>query len=888
VNPIKFASLARAAFGLALTLGLLACGGGGSGDSDSGPPPSQGNELTDPRIIIGSALPADVHWQPRAGATPGVGNFVYLESEPGDAMARGQSRLFTEVESSIAHVNVNGNNGFRIASVEGQWSGDFTIGNEVYLLPGFYGEAGKFGEQGNGKPGMLWTTEWRECSSLKGWYVVDELVFGSEGLELLVMRFMQYCNGSSTPLKGKVRWSRADHRTAPIAPVPQTLWQPPPASVPSVGSYLYVESDAGDYVGQGHRSLYTTDNATLSVSRVDDFDVVYEQVYVTSGTDVLAGNLFGMGQTKLQRGYYPGVQRYPFGESQLGRMQWYRNGKRCSMVNGWYAVDDVVYYDDQIIALELRFEQRCDDSTSALRGKLRWSIFDVLPSPGPTQPPLGLWQPSAGATPAAGDYVYIESGAGDSIGQGATRLYTRANATLLGTPYNQSFQMRVQSDALWVGDFVTMDSVKTLGQGYYAAVQAMPQRDKGRAAQSWSRNSSACGASDGWVVVDSIRLAANGSIADIEMRFEQHCRGDAGVLRGKLRWSAGETGSVHGLPVPTHLWQPPVPVLPTIGNYVYIESDQADPIGAGRAVVLPQPDYLIAVTNAVATGSSDRATFYFQVDEGTTADWRLAIRSPILTTRLQPGLFGNLRSDFPIGAAGGLEMGGNSKVCLDHSTGWYAIDSVTYAGDQLTAIEMRFEHHCDGMFGSLRGKVRWTIAEAGAPPGPTYPPPAALWEPPAGVTPSDGGNYVYFESTYGDFIGLANDKLFSASNSDITAYSYTNTGYITGAQSNFRLSVRVRDDVQTSWSAAIVGMSGLQKLQLGYYPDVTRAGSHNHAKGGLDFNGNSRGCNTTSGWFAIDRIQYVNDDLRMIEFRFEQHCEGRSAPLRGKIRWSAA
>ena len=59
---------------------------------------------------------------------------------------------------------------------------------------------------------------------------------------------------------------------------------------------------------------------------------------------------------------------------------------------------------------------------------------------------------------------------------------------------------------------------------------------------------------------------------------------------------------------------------------------------------------------------------------------------------------------------------------------------------------------------------------------------------------------------------------------------------------------------------------------------------HNAVKGGLSWGGNGRGCNTLTGWFVIDKISYVNGNVKELDARFEQHCEGGSSALRGRIR----
>ena len=81
-------------------------------------------------------------------------------------------------------------------------------------------------------------------------------------------------------------------------------------------------------------------------------------------------------------------------------------------------------------------------------------------------------------------------------------------------------------------------------------------------------------------------------------------------------------------------------------------------------------------------------------------------------------------------------------------------------------------------------------------------------------------------------------------------------------------------------------MSTVRQLQPGYYADLRRYPFHNPVKGGLDWVGEGRGCNTLLGWFAIDGDTYTNGNLTALELRFEQRCEGGIPALHGAIHWS--
>jgi hypothetical protein len=50
--------------------------------------------------------------------------------------------------------------------------------------------------------------------------------------------------------------------------------------------------------------------------------------------------------------------------------------------------------------------------------------------------------------------------------------------------------------------------------------------------------------------------------------------------------------------------------------------------------------------------------------------------------------------------------------------------------------------------------------------------------------------------------------------------------------------------------------------------------------------GQGRGCNTLTGWFAIDSYTLTAGALTGIDLRFEQHCEGGTPALHGQLHWT--
>ena len=222
----------------------------------------------------------------------------------------------------------------------------------------------------------------------------------------------------------------------------------------------------------------------------------------------------------------------------------------------------------------------------------------------------------------------------------------------------------------------------------------------------------------------------------------------------------------------------------------------------------------------------------------------------------------------------GLSFFGEGRGC-NESLGRFVVDEVSYQAGALSTLTLRFEQRCEITGPPLRGYIRYDAAD------PTQPPPPGdaadfPWSPPAGAVPPTG-DYFYFESTPGDYIGQGRTDLYTPATSTLTPDWFENT---------FEFFVN-RSSPSSNWIIRFDGRSNQSQLAPGLYDDVQRWGGHNPAKGGLDMFGEGRGCNTPSGAFAVDEVTYDGPQLVSIAIRFVQRCEETGPPLYGAIRWTA-
>jgi hypothetical protein len=312
-------------------------------------------------------------------------------------------------------------------------------------------------------------------------------------------------------------------------------------------------------------------------------------------------------------------------------------------------------------------------------------------------------------------------------------------------------------------------------------------------------------------------------------------------------------------PIPANLWVPPAGAVPASGSYIYLQSDSGDYIGAGRT-------YLYTNANALINLSTNGLAINIGVHGNER--WSGSFLLPAAAGNLQAGYFSGLtRAPFADQAIGGIEWGGEGRGC-NMLTGWLAIDKLTLNAGVVTAIDLRFEQHCEGGAAALRGQVHWVASDPSNVAGPVNPPPAGLWSPTGFVAPA--GNYVYLVSDSGDYIGGGRTELLTSANTTISV-----DGHLTAA---LQISAG-------GWYGNFVGMNTLSQLAPGYYGGLQRYPFHNPLRGGLDWSGNGRGCNKLTGWFVVDKATYSLGELLAIDLRFEQHCEGGAPALHGMIHW---
>jgi hypothetical protein len=801
----------------------------------------------------------------RVDTSPQTTSFVILRSSFLDYMGAGQDHRYDRSNAILTVNDADGYIGIDISGFE-DWHGDFVLpASLTRVATGVYSNLARYPTHDPAAGGLHWSSVGRTCSLVDGSFTIDDVSYTAGGeLASFDLRFEQRCNGGAGTLRGQIHWVANDGAPplAPVNPPPDSLWQPSPGETPALGNYVYLKGDATDWVGNGRTELFTTTNSVIELNLADDL-----LSFQVTGDQNWRGQFKGMVQLQyLQPGYYGNLDRYTFHNPVVGGMNVDGQTRGCNYLSGWFAIDAISVSNGALESVELRFEQHCEKGTGALRGKIRWSASDpITPAPGPVDPPpAGLWAPSSGATPASGNYVYLQSDTGDWVGQGRTFTYTQVDSVLNVSASGGLLTIKVAGEEDWTGNFRAMNSLTQLQPGYYGNLRRAGFHNPRIGGIDFYGDGRGCNLVTGWFVIDDIAYS-NGNVSSLDLRFIQHCDGRAEALRGKIHWAPGDSSQPAGPqnPVPAGLWEPAPGATPASGNYFYTESDVGDFIGGGKSHTFT---HLNSVLDIRASGN------HLSVAAFAEKLWMGEFQAMNTLSRLAPGYYGNLkRYPFNNPTMGGLEWTGAHRGCNELS-GWFVIDEISHSTDgSLLAVTLRFEQHCEFAAPATRGKIRWRATDVTQAPGPLTPLPTGLWAPAPGATPASG-NYVYLKSD-GDFVGAGLEETYTPQSHQISVTS--------PARGQLALSIQG----SRNWNATFLAMVSLNELQPGYYGTLHRYPFGNPAKGALSWYGESRACNEVTGWFVVDSVSYSGGVLASIDLRFEQNCENVLPSLHGKIHW---
>lgn len=487
-------------------------------------------------------------------------------------------------------------------------------------------------------------------------------------------------------------------------------------------------------------------------------------------------------------------------------------------------------------------------------------------APSPVPPPAGpVPLPDL---PAAGTAFAVISDAGDPVGGGRGAFsYTLANAGIRVTRTGALLQVEVLGDEVWLGRFVSPNGGAPLSIGEFLNLSDGSGGTGSTASQTWGpepllRN---CQQPLGSLRITEVSYSG-AKLERLALDFNQQCAGTAGGLRGRLRWDAADSTQPPGPTViPGHLWRAPAGSVPLSGNYVHLEGGTGEEMGSGPTWQFTPENALIGLS-----AGGRKLKFIIQGDQRWFGGFHAMSSRRRIEVGHYPLVLDPQRYNPAKGALGWFK---GTADCSRTSRAWVAVDSVSYSGDRLQSLEMRFEQQCgDGANKPpLRGQIRWSADDDRRPLGP-QPVPMALWQPSPSALPSSG-SYIHLVSEPGEYVGGGVTRTLLAADQSLVLY-----------ETDGRIEVRAGGNA--SWSGTFRGPAGWGRPQAGYYGQLLSVAFGNPARGGVAWSGEGRGCDQ-QGWFVIDSVSYSHGVLRSLEMRFQQSCTASGPRLLGKISWQS-
>lgn len=554
----------------------------------------------------------------------------------------------------------------------------------------------------------------------------------------------------------------------------------------------------------------------------------------------------------------------------------------CAASSATFIVTNVAYVDGTLDVLDLTFSETCNYGSNTLSGQLHYWAGDSTAAPGPKPIPANLWKPDASFVAPAGNYMYLEGSAGDPVSKGLNFVLTD-NLYLEQRGGNEINFQAPSSSSNWQAWFKAPLPYALIPSGYYGTYNGAANPVLGTLSVMTYL---ACPVpASGWFTVDSIHYSAtNGvfQISDLELRFEQVCTRGNTPLHGKIHWSTTPPGTMT-LTNQIPAFTTPVPFMPSLlptGNacqramsgivtppntpgqtFVSLDSEVGDYIGQAGSYC-----YTLANANLPLTITDNT----IKIAVGGDDYWTGTFAVPMTNGKIQPGNY-----------QAGASWSGNARGCGVQASS-ITISNATYVNGNLNVLDLNFHLRCYASTGDLNGVIHWWANDPTRWPGPASTGNQNLWKPmPAFVAPA--GNYVYLEGTGDDFVSGGLTYLYTPDIKPITLQQWDQNAF----------SVNVGAPHFPDWQINFQGSRAATRIQPGLYKNMTNF--DNPVTGTLRASGLHRGCNSSVGWYIIDKITYSSatspDQLTGLDVRFEQYCldfEGSSAtPLHGQIHWTA-
>jgi len=326
-------------------------------------------------VVLAPEAAALVTLPPGSIAVPESGMFLYVSSEPGDWVGGGVEQLFTSADSSFAARLPVGGDFFSSSVVQTPHSWAVALAAPIgqALAVGSYTGALGTSFRTSTAPGMAISGDGHGCNIASGQFDVSEMSFAPTG-ELMVFdaTFEQRCEGATARLFGRIRIDLP-------APTPGVTLPPGALTIPTSGTFLYLNSQPGDYIGQGTEQLYTSADSEIAGSLPQGTGYFYGyaiqgnythfwrvEVAAPPGDALTVGSYISADPVLSQRPGHPGLHVHG-------------DGSACNTLTGKFDVDELSFWPTgRVKIFQATFEQHCSGANPALYGRIRLETPEPL------------------------------------------------------------------------------------------------------------------------------------------------------------------------------------------------------------------------------------------------------------------------------------------------------------------------------------------------------------------------------------------------------------------------------------------------------------------------------------------------------------------------------
>ncbi|HET9727952.1 MAG TPA: hypothetical protein VFR41_00950 [Acidimicrobiia bacterium] len=268
-------------------------------------------------------------------------------------------------------------------------------------------------------------------------------------------------------------------------------------------------------------------------------------------------------------------------------------------------------------------------------------------------------------------------------------------------------------------------------------------------------------------------------------------------------------------------------------------SQSGDYIGQGQSHIFGADSFTVTVTGTTADVSLHVS--------GGGEFWTAELAAPRGQTLHQGAFPGAVRAVSRTGTQPGMDIWGDGRGC-NPLTGDFTIYEICAdnAGN-VTQFDAVANQHCEGQAPNLLASLRYN------------------------ATPMN----LNLTSDAGDYVGQGMSKLYDGDTSVFGLTSYgSNGGFVYTASG-----------LSDNWTAIITPPTGGTLAKGQTYTTLRFA---NVTNAGLDFFGDGRGCNQSSGKMTINALQRDGSGaITALNVTLEQHCENAVPALHATIRYNA-